>query len=179
MVLSAYWAWIHGDDTWGRTRRLSEVRAQFLDRVRPIKAAGHQNAVTDQSFSPLIQWVRNASYKSGSIQGDAHMLRHLSVTFMLLTLVFHSIPALAQNDLETVEIKGFKNAQASQRAVVWCWAACIEMVVNHMADARVVLQEQIVVRNYGALAILPAFSFEQIRRTSTSWSLIRRGSITS
>ncbi|MFX1478664.1 MAG: C39 family peptidase [Promethearchaeota archaeon] len=45
------------------------------------------------------------------------------------------------------ELEGFENISASQRGSQWCWAACIEMVLNYNNVA--VLQRDIVERSYG------------------------------
>jgi|GEM_PF-6645586 len=63
------------------------------------------------------------------------------------------------------EISEFEKSVASQQTLVWCWAACVEMLVEHVSKDRTTTdQTQIVTRNYGVPAALPAYSWEQIRQ---------------
>jgi hypothetical protein len=68
----------------------------------------------------------------------------------------------AGDPVETIDVPSFRASVATQQTQVWCWAACIEMVINHNLGSRVVSQQEIVTRNYGAPVALPAMSWAQI-----------------
>jgi hypothetical protein len=87
---------------------------------------------------------------------------------MAVLLCVQALPA-AEQKVITYDLVDFKPARASQRTAMWCWAACIEMVANYSVKELAVVQEQVVIRNYGVPAVVGAMSFEQIRANLDLW----------
>ncbi|HEX6983147.1 MAG TPA: papain-like cysteine protease family protein [Balneolaceae bacterium] len=64
--------------------------------------------------------------------------------------------------------------KGNQRQANWCWAACVQMVLNY--HGLYVTQEQVVARIYGRLIDKPANQW-QIKRALSGWAFNVRGRV--
>lgn len=62
-----------------------------------------------------------------------------------------------------------KDWRTLQQTPMWCWAACIQMIVSYACGEPVVSQQEIVIRNYGLPVVAGARSLEQIRANLDLW----------
>jgi hypothetical protein len=125
------------------------------------------------------------------------------VTFLLVALAIVPSQPLAQqianpkSTVERVEVKSFRGKAASakwnpsewgnlpadsggdyarfQLTPMWCWAACLQMVIGFASKEDVVAQADIVVRNYGVPVVAGAQTLEQIRANLDLWIPRRSG----
>ncbi len=90
----------------------------------------------------------------------------MTLRFMFLVAFVTAVAAATQPG-HVRDVAQFRHANVvqvhtenTQRAPLWCWAACIQMCLR--AEGIPATQEAIVQRNYGALVNRPAVSLEQI-----------------
>ncbi|MDZ4839540.1 MAG: C39 family peptidase, partial [Bacteroidota bacterium] len=61
----------------------------------------------------------------------------------------------------------FKDVYANQRKSNWCWAACVQMVMNYQGIK--IEQEEIVMKTFGSLVDQPAYVPDMIKAI-TGWA---------
>jgi ABC-type bacteriocin/lantibiotic exporter with double-glycine peptidase domain len=69
-------------------------------------------------------------------------------------------------DKITVEVNDFKRYEAKQKTPVWCWAACIQMVIN---QHEIELSQDDVVRNVKGKIAFDTASAEEIKDFLNGW----------
>ncbi len=123
----------------------------------------------------------------------------MRVRIFLASVMVCNVTVVGQTNLETVEIASFRGRPAQtvwsqqhvvglgqggpqmedfariQNTPVWCWAACVQMLVDYTAQQPIVSQAAIVTRNYGAPIMAGAQTIEQIAANLDLWIPRRTG----
>ncbi len=127
---------------------------------------------------------KRSNRESQASQQELNGVRRISLlplcVFLILTFLASHVGAQSYG-LAPIYVGIEKNAisgiSASQKTPMWCWAACIEMVLRYYNIE--ITQEDVVYRTYGidAAGNLPVFGAKapEITRNLNNWSFDRNG----